>query len=94
MANLLAGTIFMLILYFSSLFGSIFILGPALPVLWLNPSMFRSYADFALGLWLALPTVSFLSISPVLFVIVDLHSASNRLSSFLDADVICKGPVR
>ncbi|XP_001627790.2 lysocardiolipin acyltransferase 1 [Nematostella vectensis] len=53
--NPIGGVLFLLTLYFSSFFGSIFIMGPSLPLLLWHPKWFRWYNDLAIGLWLKLP---------------------------------------
>lgn len=52
-----AGAVLGLGLWLSSFLGSIFILFPALPLLWLAPRRWRLYADRAVGCWLSYPVV-------------------------------------
>ena len=59
--GLINGLLFSLMLYFSALFGVIYLTGPAIPLMFFNKKMYRAYFDFALELWLMLPGVSMMS---------------------------------
>ena len=56
--GVISGLLFSLTLYFTSFFGVIYIIGPAIPFLFINGRFFRKYADFATQTWLMLPGVS------------------------------------
>ena len=56
--NYAGGVFFLTVLYLSALFGSIFLMGPTLLLLWLRPPWFRSVNDRVITLWLYLPAVS------------------------------------
>ncbi|XP_072356724.1 lysocardiolipin acyltransferase 1-like [Scyliorhinus torazame] len=51
----LKGTFILLLLFFSSFFGSIFMLAPFLPVMLLSPSCYRWITDRIVAVWLTLP---------------------------------------
>jgi len=53
--GIISGLLFSIILYLTSFFGVIYIIGPALPFLFINGGFFRKYADFAAHTWLMLP---------------------------------------
>lgn len=55
----LNGVIFVLLLFLSSLLGSIFILFPFIPLGFLLPKTFRFLADRFVGYWTTFPAVSF-----------------------------------
>lgn len=48
---------FISMLFFTALFGGIFIMGPAFALLLISERWFRWYNDFAVRLWLILPGV-------------------------------------
>lgn len=51
------GVYFILTLFLSSFFGSVFMLGPALPVMLLSPAWYRWLTDRIVATWLTLPVV-------------------------------------
>ncbi|XP_072404805.1 lysocardiolipin acyltransferase 1-like [Chiloscyllium punctatum] len=51
----LKGTLILLLLFFSSFFGSIFMLAPFLPVMLLSTSVYRWITDRIVAVWLTLP---------------------------------------
>lgn len=57
--NFAGGLFYVLALYCCATFGSIFLMGPSLPLLWLRPRWFRWINDRLIMLWLVLPPVSF-----------------------------------
>ena len=56
--NFVGGLFYLLVLYFAATLGSIFLMGPFLPLLWLRPSWFRWINDRLIVSWLLLPPVS------------------------------------
>ena len=55
--NFFGGLIYNLALFFCSFFGSLFLMGPTIPLLWLRPQWFRWANDRLCSLWLILPPV-------------------------------------
>lgn len=55
----LSGSIFFLLLFITSLMGSIFILIPIMPLAYFSPKLWRICADRCVGYWLIFPTVCF-----------------------------------
>lgn len=53
--NYAGGLLYFLALYFCSFFGSILLMGPTLPLLWLRPRWFRWINDRLIISWLFLP---------------------------------------
>ncbi|XP_067881533.1 lysocardiolipin acyltransferase 1-like [Heterodontus francisci] len=51
----LKGTLILLMLFFSSLFGSIFMLAPFLPIMLLSTAWYRWITDRIVAVWLTLP---------------------------------------
>ena len=58
--DVIGGIFFVSFMFFTTLFGAIFMVGPTLPLLLLRPDYFRYTSDKLLGSWLALPAVSIL----------------------------------
>lgn len=56
--NFAGGVLYVLALYFCATFGTIFLMGPTLPLLWLRPRWFRWINDRLIMWWLLLPPVS------------------------------------
>lgn len=52
------GIIFVILLFITSLLGSIFILFPFVPLAYFSPRTFRFFADRFVGYWLTFPAVS------------------------------------
>ena len=52
------GIYFILTLFWGSFFGSIFMLGPFLPLMFVNPSWYRWINNRLVATWLTLPVVS------------------------------------
>lgn len=52
------GLYFMVTLFLGSFFGSIFMLGPVLPLMFLSPAWYRWITDRIVATWLTLPVVS------------------------------------
>lgn len=57
--GLIKGLVFCFYLFFTTFFGSIFIMGPAYPLLFIKQSWFRCFMDRAMSLWLWLPGALF-----------------------------------
>nr|XP_047133528.1 lysocardiolipin acyltransferase 1-like isoform X2 [Hydra vulgaris] len=57
--NYLFGIIFCTYTFLTAFFGSIFIMGPFLPLMLINMKWFRTCMDFAINLWLILPGALF-----------------------------------
>jgi lysocardiolipin and lysophospholipid acyltransferase len=55
--NPLGGFLFVLMLYFSSFLGLIFILGPSLPLMLIKPKWYRWFNDKAIAFWLLVAPV-------------------------------------
>lgn len=53
------GIYFILTLFWGSFFGSIFMLGPFLPLMFVNPSWYRWINNRLVATWLTLPVVSY-----------------------------------
>jgi hypothetical protein len=53
------GIYFILTLFGGSFFGSIFMLGPILPLMFVNPSWYRWINNRLVATWLTLPVVSY-----------------------------------
>lgn len=51
------GCIFSLIILLSSIFGSIYLLMPLVPLIFIRPRLFRSIVDYLVGFWLVMPSV-------------------------------------
>uniref|UniRef100_A0A8C1LK21 Uncharacterized protein n=1 Tax=Cyprinus carpio TaxID=7962 RepID=A0A8C1LK21_CYPCA len=51
------GLCFLLTLFLSSFFGSVFMLGPVLPLMLLSPAWYRWVTDRIVATWLTLPVV-------------------------------------
>uniref|UniRef100_A0A671PFK1 Acyltransferase C-terminal domain-containing protein n=1 Tax=Sinocyclocheilus anshuiensis TaxID=1608454 RepID=A0A671PFK1_9TELE len=56
----LRGLCFLLTLFLGSFFGSIFMLGPVLPLMLLSPAWYRWVTDRIVATWLTLPVVRYL----------------------------------
>lgn len=56
------GLYFMVTLFLGSFFGSIFMLGPVLPLMFLSPAWYRWITDRIVATWLTLPVVSSLAV--------------------------------
>eukprot|EP00794_Sanderia_malayensis_P020174 gene20174-22149_t len=54
-ANYVAGIAFCFVLFLSAFFGSIFLMGPAIPLLFINEKLFRRYNDYIVQSWLIYP---------------------------------------
>lgn len=52
------GLYFVVTLFLGSFFGSIFMLGPVLPLMFLSPAWYRWITDRVVATWLTLPVVS------------------------------------
>lgn len=52
------GIYFALALFLGSFFGSIFMLGPFLPLMFISPAWYRWITDRIVATWLTLPVVS------------------------------------
>lgn len=52
------GLYFVVTLFLGSFFGSIFMLGPVLPLMFLSPAWYRWITDRIVATWLTLPVVS------------------------------------
>ena len=61
--NFIGGIFFVSFMFLSAFFGSIFMMGPTLPLLLFKPNWFRYTSDKLMGTWLALPVVSIIIIS-------------------------------
>lgn len=61
------GLLFALLIFISSLLGSIFLLFPYIPLAKFFPKQWRFVADRFVGLWLTFPAVSFTIASPLHF---------------------------
>ena len=61
--NFIGGVFFVSFMFLSAFFGSIFMMGPTLPLLLFKPNWFRYTSDKLMGTWLALPVVSIIIIS-------------------------------
>ena len=65
----LNGMFFISMLFFTALFGGIFIMGPAFVLLLISERWFRWYNDFAVRLWLILPGVcAYISLNKLLLL--------------------------
>ncbi len=56
--NFIGGLFFVFLMFFTTFFGSIFMMGPTLPLLFFKPKWFRYASDKLIGTWLGLPVVS------------------------------------
>ena len=54
---MLKGVLFVFVLYGTAFFGTIFVMGPTLVLLWLQPRWFRWISDRLVVIWLSLPPV-------------------------------------
>lgn len=55
---LFKGFLFLTVIYFTALLGTIVIMGPTLVLLWIRPKWFRWVNDRLMVIWLGLPPVS------------------------------------
>jgi len=60
--NKLKGFMFVVLLFFSSFFGSLVFGGFLLPVFFLRPAVYRHLYDYMIGLWLWFAAVSMFSV--------------------------------
>lgn len=81
MAVSVRGLYFVVTLFLGSFFGSIFMLGPVLPLMLLSPSWYRWITDRIVATWLTLPVVSHLT--PCRSLSMFLMSASTYVSYHL-----------
>lgn len=67
----ISGSIFALLMFLTSLFGSIFILMPFFPLIFIHPRLWRICADRLVGYWLTFPAViTFYKIHIFIIIIV------------------------
>jgi hypothetical protein len=59
--NFIGGLFFVILMFLTTFFGAIFMMGPTLPLLFFKPSWFRYVSDKLMGTWLGLPVVSILN---------------------------------
>lgn len=57
MISAVKNSVFLIAAFYTSYLGSIFVLFPALLLIWIWPYGYRYYADRAVGFWLTLPVV-------------------------------------
>ena len=55
------GVLFVFTLYITALIGAIFLIGPAMPLLFINGRLFRKCADYVAYAWFILPAVSIIN---------------------------------
>ena len=55
------GAAVLFVVFLSSFVGSVLLMGPMIPFMILAPQVYRRVTDQIIGLWLALPVVSFRS---------------------------------
>ena len=56
--NVVGGAFFLGSLFITAFLGSIFLMGPVLPLMIINPRLYRIVTDHMIGIWIALPVVS------------------------------------
>ena len=86
-------------MFLTTFFGSIFMMGPTLPLLYFKPKWFRNISDKLIGTWLGLPVVSiviillFISLACVCFLINFLSFYimwfSYKLKAILGKQFVC-----
>ena len=76
MAVSVRGLYFVVTLFLGSFFGSVFMLGPVLPLMLLSPAWYRWITDRIVATWLTLPVVCTLA-KPVLSLLLCVPDGLN-----------------
>lgn len=85
------GIYFILTLFWGSFFGSIFMLGPFLPLMLVSPSWYRWINNRLVATWLTLPVVSYTLEKETIKVAqsIDFYFVRVRFSQMLDLSLSC-----